>query len=124
VAKLRQTILVVDDDQNARSLLGDIIRSEGFEVVEAENGLPALECLKQSPVNMIITDRDMPQMDGMEFLKRLREDYPTIPVLMLSGYGEESMWGKAIGLGARDYLLKPFKVKEVIAQIRKYLTEK
>lgn len=121
MAKLKKTILVVEDDANARALLSQILEPAGFDVVEAENGLEALKRLQERPAHLILTDRDMPQMDGMGLLKKLREQQSAVPVLMISAYGEEALWSQAIGLGAKDYLLKPFKGEEVLAQIHKYL---
>ena len=124
MAKLKQIILIVDDDNDTRTLLGDMLQEEGFGVVQALDGLDALEKLKGQPVDMVVTDRAMPRMDGMTLLAKLRELFPALPVLMVSGYGEESFWTQAIGRGAKDYLLKPFKAEEVVSQIRKYLPKK
>jgi CheY-like chemotaxis protein len=121
VAKLKQTILVVDDDSDIRTILRHMLEPEGFGIVEADNGHEALECLKQKTIDLIITDRTMPVMDGMALLTQLRKEESPLPVLMLSAYGEESLWGQAVGLGAADYLLKPFKPEDVLQAVKKLL---
>ena len=124
MAKLTNTILVVDDDPSGRTLLREILLIDGYSVLEAEDGEFALELLSSRPVDLIVTDRSMPRMDGLQLLLKLKEMKKTIPVLMISGYGEESLWGQAIGLGAVDYLLKPFKAEEVLKVVGKTLGKK
>jgi DNA-binding response OmpR family regulator len=116
---LKKTILIVDDDSDTRSLLLEILEADGYDVVQAGDGLEALERLKTDPVDLVITDRAMPKMDGMALLARLREERSQLPVLMISGYGEETFWSQAIGLGAVDYILKPFRQEDVVASVQK-----
>ncbi len=127
MAKLAQgpkkKILVVDDDSDTRSLLCQILENEGHEILQAADGLEALERLKNEPVDLVMTDRAMPRMDGMALLVTLREQHSQIPVLMISAYGEEAFWSQAIGLGAIDYLLKPFKIEEVVRVVQKAFGE-
>ena len=121
MAKLKKSILVVDDDPASRSLLREILRADDYQVLEAEDGEFALELLETRPVDLMITDRSMPRVDGLELLSKLREKGKTVPALMISAYGEESIWGQAIGLGAVDYLLKPFSAEDVLKVVRKAL---
>jgi len=124
VAKLKKTILVVDDDPSSRTLLREILREEGFDIVEAEDGELALELLETKPVDLVITDRSMPRLGGLELLAKMREKQSALPVLVISAYGEETLWGQAIGLGAVDYLLKPFQTEDVLKIVRKALGKK
>lgn len=124
MAKLTKTILVVDDDPSSRTLLREILLEDGYSVLDAEDGEFALELLESRSVDLVITDRSMPRMDGLTLLSKLRETKKAIPVLMISGYGEESLWGQAIGLGAVEYLLKPFKAEEVLKVVNKTLVKK
>ena len=117
-----KTILVVDDDPSSRSLLREILAEDGYHVLEAEDGEFALELLDKKPVDLLITDRAMPRLGGLELLKKINEKKRTLPSLVISAYGEEALWGKAIGLGAVDYLLKPFKAEDVLNLVRKALS--
>jgi DNA-binding response OmpR family regulator len=114
-------ILIVDDDKTARQLLMDILTREKYAVVEAVDGREALETLQHQSVDLILTDRAMPGMDGMALLQVLNEHHSAIPVIMISAYGEEKLWGQAVGLGAKEYLLKPFKTEEVLKVVDRHL---
>ena len=83
----------------------------------------ALGILEKRSVDLLITDRSMPGLGGLELLAKLRENKNRVPALMVSAYGEESFWGQAIGLGAADYLLKPFKAADVLTCVEKVLKE-
>ena len=124
MAKLNKIILVVDDEPSGRSILRDILLEAGYEVLEAADGLMALGLLEKRSVDLLITDRSMPGLSGLELLKKLREQKMMIPTLMVSAYGEESFWSQAIGLGAVDYLLKPFKSEDVLKIVHKSLSGK
>jgi len=119
--KSQKTVLVVDDDKSSRALLKDILEAEGVRVIEAEDGEEAWEFLSKGPVDLLIVDRVMPRLGGLELLARAQKAGMAIPSLMISGYGEEQLWGQAIGAGARDYLLKPFSTNDVLKVVRKCL---
>jgi CheY-like chemotaxis protein len=119
VAKLKKTILVVDDDPSARSLLREILLEDDYSILEAEDGEFALELIEKKHVDLLIADRAMPRMGGLELLAKLQKKEMAIPSLVISAYGEETLWGQAIGLGAVDYLLKPFKGEDVLKIVRK-----
>jgi len=117
----RRCILLVDDDASARELLRNVLEPEGYLLIEAVDGQEALQMIEKHPVDLLITDRSMPGMGGLDLLRALKEAKKNIPSLMISAYGEEKMWGDAIGLGARDYLLKPFKTDDVLNLVKKIL---
>ena len=102
-------ILVVDDCQTTRKLLGHYLRSSGYSVVFAENGLDALEKLATESVNLIVTDLNMPYMDGIELIKTLRSDptWDETPILMVTTESDDAEKEKAISFGADGYLIKP-----------------
>jgi DNA-binding NtrC family response regulator len=120
-ASKKKTILVVDDDEKIRTLLREILGSRKYRILEAQNGREALDVIHRETVDLIITDRAMPMMDGLDLLKKLQEEKREIPSLMISAYGDETMWGQAIGLGAEDYLLKPFSTESVMKIVKKKL---
>lgn len=117
----KKTILIVDDDEKIRTLLREILGTRKYQIVEAQNGREALDVIQREPVHLVITDRSMPVMDGLDLLKKLHEDKPEIPSLMISAYGDEELWGAAIGLGAEDYILKPFSTESVMKIVKKKL---
>jgi CheY-like chemotaxis protein len=124
VAPSRKTlkkILIVDDDSQIRTLLKEILRGRRYAVVEAQDGRQALDIVHRESIDLIITDRSMPNMDGLELLKQLREENRQIPTLIISAYGEESLWAEAIALGAEDYILKPFSSESVLKVVKRKL---
>ncbi len=122
MAKLNNIIVIGEDETSSRSFLREILTQAGYKVLEASDGLQALEVLGKQKVDLLITDRAMPGMGGLELLKKLKEMKKMVPSLMLSGYGEESFWAQAVGAGAQDYLLKPYKEEDVLKVVRKILT--
>jgi len=116
-------ILIVDDEVNLLQSLGDVLRSKGFMVGTARNGLEALDRLKERFFDLIIADLKMPRMGGMELLKVVRERYPQTAVVILTGYGTVKSAVDAIKRGAYDYLVKPFVPDEILLIIQKVVEE-
>lgn len=101
-----------------------MLTEDGYEIIEAGDGQEALDLIEKNSVDLLITDRAMPGMGGLELLAKLKERRVEIPSLVISAYGEESYWGKAIGLGAVDYVLKPFKTADVLKIVHKVFGKK
>jgi len=120
VANGVKKILVVDDDFSIRSLFKEFLEPEGYSVLQAADGRQALEILDAQAPDLLIVDRAMPGMGGIELLKALQDRHSAVPVIMISAFGEESLWGQAIGLGAQDYLLKPFTRGDVLKLVKKF----
>jgi len=118
---LKKKILIVDDEAHLRQFLRDTLSAENYHVLEAVDGEQALEIIRREPIDLLITDRSMPKLGGLELLKKLRDEKRHIPALMISAYGEESVWAEAIGLGAVDYLLKPFSSESVLSVVKRRL---
>lgn len=114
------TILVVDDDPHIRELVGVFLKQEGFTVVEAIDGLDALARLEKSPADLVVLDIMMPNMDGFELCRELRELYD-MPLLMLTAMGETTQKVKGFALGTDDYLVKPFEPVELAARVKALL---
>lgn len=109
------TILIVDDEPNYQIVLGEFLRDEGFETLTADNGQQALELVKNNDVSLVITDMQMPGMDGFALLQAIKEYRNTIPVIMITAYGEVEKAVRAMQLGAFNYLTKPFNTDELLA---------
>jgi two-component system NtrC family response regulator len=113
------TILVVDDEPNYLIILAEILRDEGFEVFTAENGEKALDIVRTTDLDLVLTDMQMPVMGGMELLRQVNAINHNLPVIMLTAYGEVEKAVAAMRDGAFNYLTKPFKNDELIANITK-----
>lgn len=114
-------ILVVDDDDYIRELVGHFLKAEGYEVLEVSNGEAALALLDTQSVELVILDIMMPGMDGWELCRHLREYDYDLPCLMLTARGETTQKLKGFELGADDYLVKPFEPLELIARVKSLL---
>ena len=120
----RAQIVVVDDDPKITSLLRRSLAFEGYEVLTAENGAEGLQLLMKKEPNLIILDVMMPQVDGWEVCRRIREGGSTTPILMLTAKDDISERVKGLDLGADDYLVKPFALEELLARVRALLRRK
>ena len=107
------TILVVDDESMMRNLLKKILTRDGYNVLLAEDGDEALQVLAKQPVDLVISDLKMPGLDGFELLKIVKEEYPTIGMIMMTAYGDTYTVKDALLLGADEYITKPFKSFEI-----------
>ena len=115
-------VLVADDDPQMRRLIRGVLQRDGFEVVEAADGLDALEAVEQGGVDLVILDVDMPRLDGLGVLEELRAQVRTacLPVIVLTAqHGETEE--KALDLGAHDYLSKPVQTRSLVARVRAVL---
>lgn len=113
-------ILIVDDDSHIRELVKLLLNNEGFTVYEASDGVEALNALESIQVDMIILDIMMPNMDGWELCRELREFYD-FPLLMLTAKRETSQKLKGFDMGTDDYLVKPFEPLELVARVKALL---
>jgi two-component system response regulator VanR len=116
----KETILIVDDEKEIRDLIQIYLKNEGYNTLKAENGLEALEILKNNQVHLIILDIMMPKMDGIQACMKVREEN-NVPIIMLSAKSEDM--DKILGLttGADDYLTKPFNPLELVARVKSQL---
>ena len=114
-------ILVVEDEPSLRQLLVSNLSFEGYTVEAVGDGGPALSAHAATPADLILLDLMLPQMDGYEVLKSLRERQDQVPVLMLTARGEEADRVQGLSLGADDYLVKPFSVLELLARVKAIL---
>lgn len=116
----RQTILVVDDEKSLRDFVRRNLEVRGFNVVTAGNGLEALGHFSGQQIDLVILDLMMPHMDGLETIRRIRQQ-SLVPIIVLSALGEENDKVQAFHLGGDDYLTKPFGVPELMARVQAVL---
>ncbi len=112
-------ILVVDDEENTRIGLSKLLSQEGFEVESAANGNDALDLLAQHKINLVISDINMPDMNGLAFLRELSRKFPSTSVIMITAYGGVESYLEAMNLGAYEYLHKPVRLEELRSVIKK-----
>jgi two-component system KDP operon response regulator KdpE len=110
-------VLVVDDEPQIRRALRIVLRANGYQVAEAETGEAALDALVTKPFDLMILDLVLPDIDGVELCRRLRE-WSRLPVLVLSAHGEADVKVRALDEGADDYVTKPFSTPELLARMR------
>ena len=113
-------ILIVDDDRELRELIGFVLKSAGYPVVEAADGLEALRQYAAETPDLVLLDVNLPGIDGFEVCRRIRADSAT-PVMMLTVRGEEADQVRGLDLGADDYLPKPFSPRTLLARVRALL---
>ena len=114
---MTETILVVDDQSSVRTLLKDYLTSQGYRVVTANDGQEALFVARHEHPNLVLLDIMMPKMDGYQFLSAFRRENQ-VPVIVLSAKEEETDTVLGLELGADDYVIKPFRMRELLARIR------
>lgn len=115
------SILVVEDDDALAEALQDTLRLAGYQVAVATNGLEALRHLEQQPADMVVSDINMPKMDGEALLKKLRAQHPDIPVMLMTAYGTIQQAVDAMREGAVDYLVKPFEAEVLVNMVSQYI---
>jgi response regulator RpfG family c-di-GMP phosphodiesterase len=107
-------VLVVDDEKVIREILADFLTLEGFHVTTAADGIGALEHLDEGSFNMVISDLKMPNMGGLELLEQIQANHENVLTVIMTGFGTVETAIEAMKKGAYDYILKPFKVEEVV----------
>jgi two-component system KDP operon response regulator KdpE len=115
-----RVILVVDDEERMARFIRLNLEHDGFQVVEAYRGMQAIQALRDQMPDLIILDVMMPDLDGFEVLKLIRE-INTVPVIMLTAKGEEDDRVKGLELGADDYVTKPFSPRELVSRVKAVL---
>jgi len=115
----KQRLLIVDDEEIQREMLKSILERAGYVVTTAENGFDALAHLEEGGYDLVLSDQRMPQMDGLDLLKRIRSTDPDLPVVLMTAYGSVSTAVEAMKRGASDYLTKPFERDELMLVLDK-----
>lgn len=118
---MKKKMLTVDDSPSVRKLVEFTLKAKGFEVASAGDGQEALELMAKEQFDGIILDINMPRMNGLEFLKKIRADDAnlSIPVIMLTTEGQDDDKDTAVSLGATAYIVKPFKPTQLLSMLEK-----
>lgn len=117
---MAKNILICDDAAFMRMMIKDILTKNGYNVAgEAENGLKAVEKYNETKPDLVMMDITMPEMDGIQALKKIKEADPNATVIMCSAMGQQAMVIEAIQSGAKDFIVKPFQADRVLEAIKK-----
>jgi two-component system chemotaxis response regulator CheY len=118
---MAKSVLVVDDAAFMRMMIRDILAQEGYEIHEAVNGRDAVEKYAEVRPDIVTLDITMPEMGGLEALRRIREQDPDACVLIVSAMGQQKLVVEAMDLGAADFIVKPFQPTKVLETVKKCL---
>lgn len=110
-------ILIVDDEVDALDLMDELFRNNGYETATARNGMEALSAIRDAEPDIMISDIVMPEMDGMKLLDIVREKYPDIAIIMITAHGTIETAVEAMKKGAKDYILKPLRLDEIVSKV-------
>ncbi|NPU94085.1 MAG: sigma-54-dependent Fis family transcriptional regulator [Gammaproteobacteria bacterium] len=117
----KANILVVEDDADLRDVIADTLALAGYRVAQVDSGEAALDFLGANPCDLVMSDVNMPGIDGYQLLRRIASEWPQLPVLIMTAYGSISNAVEAIRNGAVDFLEKPFSTERLIAAVEKYV---
>lgn len=120
----KERILVVDDEETVREMVSKVINLIGHEVVTTGNGREALEILRSQTFSILITDVKMPEMDGFELTKVVRDQFPGTSIICMTAHGTSYNYTDVVGVGATDYISKPFTIDEMKAKLNRVIREK
>ena len=120
---MAKSILAIDDSASIRQMVSFTLKSSGYEVVEAIDGMDGLEKAKGKTFNLILTDQNMPRMDGLTLIKSLRAlpQYKTVPILMLTTESSDAMKQQGRAVGATGWLVKPFDPQKLVEVVKKVI---
>lgn len=116
-----EKILIVDDSKEIRNILSTFLKEEGFEIYTAENGKKALDLIKEKVIDLIITDIRMPEMDGYQLTKKMKEEKPRVGIIIMTAYTSIYTEGDIRKIGADDHISKPFELIDIIEKIERVL---
>ncbi len=114
------TVLIVEDDAATRRLYKFLLSNGGYLVLEAEDGMAAVEVLQRHHCDLVITDMNMPRMDGLDLIRAIRKDFGDIHIILITAFGTPDTQKQAMRLGANDYLAKPFDFDELERRVHAY----
>ena len=117
----KYNVLVVDDNESVREVLTIMLSRRGHRCESASNGIEAMQKVKQSNFDAVITDLQMPEMDGIVLMRELSHHFPDLPVMIMTGQPDDSLVESAMSAGARGLLSKPFEISELMMRLHQML---
>jgi len=116
--------LIVDDEPRLRQAMVHLMRGDGYQCIEATNGIEALEQLERHSVSLMLTDLRMPKMDGLELLRESRKRWPDLAVVMITAVADVEVAVSCLAGGAADYVIKPYQLEDVRARVAQALDKR
>lgn len=119
----QKTILIAEDSASVRKFISLALKIKGYKVLTAEDGMQALERIPKERIDLLITDLNMPNIDGLRLIKSIREnpEHKHIPIIILSSLSKEEDINLGLKTGANSYLIKPFNTKRIQYEVAKYI---
>lgn len=111
------SILVVDDNEDIRETVGVILSGSGYRCESAKNGVEAMQRVRQARFDAVVTDLEMPEMDGIALTREIRQHFSSLPVMIMTGHSDDDSRETAFRAGAREFLSKPFDVPDLIRKL-------
>lgn len=120
---MEKTVLAIDDSASIRQMVSFTLKSSGYSVIEAVDGVDGLDKARGKTVNLVLTDQNMPRMDGLTLIKSLRgmTQYKSVPILMLTTESSDAMKAQGRAAGATGWLVKPFDPQKLIEVVKKVI---
>lgn len=120
---MEKTVLAIDDSASIRQMVAFTLKSSGYAVIEAIDGVDGLDKAKSKTVNLVLTDQNMPRMDGLTLIKSLRgmPQYKSVPILMLTTESSDAMKAQGRAAGATGWLVKPFDPQKLVEVVKKVI---
>lgn len=120
---MEKTVLAIDDSASIRQMVAFTLKSSGYAVIEAIDGVDGLDKAKSKTVNLVLTDQNMPRMDGLTLIKSLRgmPQYKSVPILMLTTESSDTMKAQGRAAGATGWLVKPFDPQKLVEVVKKVI---
>ncbi len=117
----QRTLLIVEDEKDIREILSELLSPLNLNILEAEDGQAALDMLRSKEVDAVLSDISMPRVTGLELLSHMKVEFDTVPIVMLTAYGDKANIKEALRLGALDFIEKPFNEESVLDVVNKAL---
>jgi two-component system chemotaxis response regulator CheY len=120
---MAKTILVAEDSASVRKFISLALKIKGYTIIPTSDGMEALEMLPKQTIDLLITDLNMPNVDGIKLIKTIRQDplYENLPIIILSSLSKDEDINTGLGAGANSYLIKPFNTKKIQYEVAKYI---